>query len=138
MREVVIVQNRGETQVLEDPSCSSQLTLSPCHLPQGECDAELVLKKPIEFTLAIHRETNVVYIVVTIISIDTRYFVEPNEEIKIGTLELDEEVRSGEINIAAFDEYDLRFELELRNKGFINCSLKREHFDGLFSLKGVD
>jgi hypothetical protein len=140
MPEIIISQNRGETQVSEDPSFSSQLTHSNCHLPQGYRDSELSLTKTIEFTLAIKRETNDVYIVVTIIGTDTRYFVEPDEEIKIGSSELDEEARLGQINIAAFGENDLRFELELnyKNKRVINCSHKRKDFKGIFFLKGVD
>jgi len=76
------------------------------------------------------------YLVVAIIGTDTRYFVEPDEEIKIGISELNEEVEPEEIDITALDEDNLRFELELKNIGFINCSLKREHVHKLFLKKG--
>jgi hypothetical protein len=142
MPDYIIVQNRGETQVLEDDLFIHNLDLSQCYLTHGDSDAELPPSiKTIEFTLAIKKETNDVYIVVTKPGTATRYFVEPNEEIKIGIPELDEEVRSGKINISAFGENDLRFELELnykKNIRVINCSLKRKDFKNIFLLKGVD
>lgn len=136
MPDYIIVQNRGEAQVLEDDLFIHNLIPSHCHPPLGEHDSNLGSIKPIDFTLAIHKETNVMYLVVAIIGTDTRYFVEPDEEIKIGISELNEEVEPEEIDITALDEDNLRFELELKNIGFINCSLKREHVHKLFLKKG--